>query len=190
MGFFSSTIETALAGREVRGAFLVRFDFASQSVWLWQGHGVLSAGGATWSGAGELGKIEGLESPLRGTSPVVTFTISGADPYLIAEALGNPAEYRDQPVTIFLQFFDADWAPLDSPYAVFVGVMDVLKVKTSGPGTRTIEVAAESLFTRRTFPTWDKLSDSSQQRLFPGDRALEFIPALEYQNVFWPPLFN
>ncbi|MGQ0445941.1 MAG: hypothetical protein ACT4O2_12655 [Beijerinckiaceae bacterium] len=114
MGYFSATIEAQLAGREVRGALLVRFDFASQSIWLWPGHGMLNAGGALWSGAGELGKIEGLESPLRGIAPVVTFTLSGVDPYLIAEAIGNPAEYRGQLVTVFLQFFDADWAPLDS----------------------------------------------------------------------------
>jgi len=188
MGYFSATVAAQLAGREVRGALLVRFDFASQSIWLWPGHGMLNAGGAVWSGAGELGKIEGLESPLRGIAPSVTFTLSGVDPNLIAEAIGNPAEYREQPVTVFLQFFDADWVPLDSPYAIFVGIMDVMKVKTSEPPTRTIELTAESIFTRRVFPPWGQLSDLSQKNLFPGDRALEYIPLLAYQNISWPYL--
>lgn len=188
MGYFSATIEAALAGQEVRGAFLVRFDFASQSVWLWQGHGQLSAGGAVWSGAGELGSITGLESPLSGIAPVVTFTISGVDSFLTAEAVGNPSEYKEQPVTVFLQFFDSNWAPLDSPYSIFAGIMDMMKIKTSGPRTRTIEVTAEGLFTRRTFPPWGELSSNSQRYLYPGDSSLDYIPLLQYQNIFWPYL--
>lgn len=186
MGYFSATIKTVLAGNTVRGAFLVRFEFASQTVRLWQGHGPLATGSQVWQGAAQLGSIAGLESALRGVAPVVTFTLSGVDPVLIVEAAGNPSEYKEQPVTVFLQFFDADWAPLDPPYAVFVGVMDIMKIKTTSPKERAIEVTAESIFTRRTFPAWGQLSDISQRHLYPGDRALEMIPALEYQNLMWP----
>jgi hypothetical protein len=186
VSLFPSTVDAALAGKVIRNARLVRFDFASATVRLWQGHGDLLAGGKIWKGGGELGSISGLEIPIGDAAPVVTFSLSGVNQSLIAEALSTPSEYKDQPVAVYYHFFDQDWAPLDSPQAIFLGRMDVMKVKTTGPTKRTIELTAEGLFTQRGKAPWGYLSDSSQQGLFPGSRGLDQMAKMANFSAIWP----
>lgn len=186
MSLFPAVIDAALAERVVRNALLVRFDFASTTTRLWMGHGDILAGGQIWRGAGQLGSVSGLESPIGDSAPVVTFTLSGVDQSLVAEAISTPSEYKDQPVAVFFQFFDEDWAPLDNPQAIFLGRMDVMKIKTTGPTKRTIEVTAEGLFTQRGHSPWAYLSDNSQQARFPGSRGLDQIHKTANQSVIWP----
>lgn len=186
MGYFNATIAAALAGREVRCTPLVRFDFASQTTRVWQGFGDLLAGGETWSGIGELGSISNLQAPAGSAALQANFTLSGVDPRLIAAAVGTPTEYRDRAVTVLLQFFDEDWSTLDDPQSIYVGFMDVMKVKTEGPATRTIEVTSEGLFTRRAVIPFAYLSASSLRARFPGAAGLDEIAQMENKAGYWP----
>lgn len=187
MGFFPQTIAEHLAKRVVRASYLVHFAFATTPMRVWIGTGALVSGGQTWSGIGTLGSISGIESALGGTAPVVTFGLSGVDPTAVAKALDASDEVKGRDVTIFLQFFDDASQPLDAPYAVYAGTMDVMRVKAQGPTERTVEVTAETLFARRALPPFGYLSDRDQQRLYPGDRGLEYMPSMAAKTVNWPP---
>lgn len=186
MSYFPQTIAVYLAGSVVRQALLVHFDFLTRPMRLWLGHGTLDAGGHEWSGLGEFGGISGIESAIGGTAPQVTFTLSGVEPKLVTAGLSASEEVKGRDATVFLQFFDDTLQPLDAPYAVWLGTMDVMRVKAEGADRRTIEVTAETLFTRRAIPPFGFLSDRDQQRLFPGDRGLEQMPAMTNKSVQWP----
>lgn len=186
MGYFDSTIAAYLAGQAVSVAILVELDFLSSTVRMWSGVGDLYVGGQTWKGIGQLGQITGLESVIGDAAPVVTFTLSGVDPLLVGEALGASNEVKNRNCTISLQFFDANLAPLDSTYAIYVGVMDVMKIKADGPGKRTIELTSESIFSRRGFPVWGWLSQVSQQQLYPGDNGLAAMTLMQNVTTGWP----
>lgn len=186
MSFFPDTIAAVLAGQEVRASFLVHFDFLTQPMRVWAGYGALTAGGHTWNGLGELGSLSGLESAIGGTAPETTFTLSGVDPVLVSKALTSSAEVKGRDVTVYIQFFDANWQTLDAPFAVYMGTMDVMRIKASGPTSRTIDLTAESAFARRALPPFAFLTDRDQQRRHPGDRGLEQIPALMSKTVEWP----
>lgn len=186
MSYFPQTVATALAGSVVRAATLVHFAFVTKPMRLWLGHGLLMAGGQAWSGLGELGSISGIESALGGTAPQVTFGLSGVDPNLVSAALASAAEVKNRDATIYLQFFDEAMQTLDNPYAIWAGSLDMMTIKADGPGQRTVEVTAETLFARRAIPPFGYLTDRDQQRLFPGDRGLEQVPAMANKSVVWP----
>ncbi len=186
MPIFSETAAAALRGRQVRATHLALLDFASQPMRLWLGRGTLRAGGYDWTGLGEWASVSGIESPLGGTAPVTTLALSGVDPDLVPKALNSSSEVKNRAVTIYIQVFDEDFQTLDSPYAVMSGTMDKMSIKADGPVTRTIELTAEWLFTRRAIPPFGYLSDRDQKSLFTGDRGLEQISTMQSKSVYWP----
>lgn len=185
MGFLSPVVAAAAAGRTVRAANFVRFDFASQIMRIWAGAGPLVAGGETWLGIGQLGKITGLEAALGGAAPEVTFTLLGVDPGLISTVINGPEEIASKPVRVYVQFFADDWSRLGAPLAVWGGSMDTIKA-TVRHDVATVEVTAETLFTRRGTPPYGWLSDSSQRGLFPGDFGLAMLSSIPFKSTPWP----
>lgn len=186
-GFFPDTIAAILAGRTVRADLLVRFDFISGPMWVWQGFGTLVTNDTkVWSGVGQLGRIGDLESAIGATSPQVVFSLSGVDPTLIAHALDGEDEIRNRDVDVYIQFFNEDWGCLDNPYVVWAGIMDAFRIKQTGPDTVTVEVSAETPFTRRSLPPLGNLTDREQQQFFPGDVGLSLIPSLMSKVAIWP----
>lgn len=188
MGFLSGTAAAAVAGRTVRAGILVAFDFLTIPRNLWLGHGQLWAGGEFWDGTGELGSISGLESAIGGSAPETSFSLSGVDPGLLAEALSSSDEVKGRDVTVYLQFFDEDMQTLDAPVSIYAGTMDVMRVRVQGPTSATISVTAETLFARRAMPIYAYLSDRDQQAIYPGDLGLSLIAQMTSRSVEWPKL--
>jgi hypothetical protein len=194
MGHFPQTIATALAGKVVRQALLVKFDFRSAPMRLWSGHGALATqDGLIWNGLGELGQIDGLEQAMNGTAPLTTFTLSGVSPEIVAMAKGEKSEFAQRLAVVYLQFFDEDWQTLDLPHPVNFCVMDTpefdrpLVNDPLASQTRTITITAESLFARGARPPYGSYSDRDQQARFPGDRFCERLAELQNKTVIWPP---
>lgn len=185
MSYFPETIQASLNGATIRASLLVFFDFKTAPMRVWQGFGDLSAGGFTWKGIGDLGSVSGLESALGGTAPTTTFTLSGVKPETIATGLAAKDEVKGRRVTVFIQFFDADWQTYDSPYALYSGLMDQMRIIRRA-SERVVEVTAESLFARRAMPPWGYLTDRDQNKRHPGDRGLEQVPAMANKSVYWP----
>lgn len=186
-GFFPDSVALYLAGRNVRADFLVFFDFATTPKWLWQGFGTLKTlDDNEWEGIGALGRVGDIESAIGGTAPSVTFTLSGVDPDLIADALASGDEVFGRPVKVYIQLFDDDWACTDNPYCVWSGIMDTMKVMQSGTDTCTVELNAESPFARRALAPLGNMTDREQQILFPGDKGLSLTPTLMSKQVAWP----
>jgi hypothetical protein len=187
MGYFSETVATALSGRTVQATMLVYFDFVDEPMGLWPGFGALKTNdGREWSGLGELGNIEGLEQALGTAAPVVTFTLTGIDPSIMAKAKAASATVKGRDVTVYLQTFDADSAPLDEPYALWSGILDVMSYKAVGAASRTVSVTAETLWTGRRKPPFAYYTDTDQQARFPDDRGLEQVSSLVSKRIVWP----
>lgn len=189
MGFFPDTVAARLSGRTIRCARLVYLDFADEPGLYWEGGtGLLATNdGRQWLGAGELGSISGIESAIGGTAPQVTLTLSGASAKHIRESVAAETNVKGRDATVFMQFFDEETiAPLDNPYAIFLGIMDVMTVQMQDPTTWTIELTVESLFTKRAMPPWGYLSDRSQQARFPGDLGLAEMGNMRFDAPFWP----
>jgi hypothetical protein len=193
VGYFPDTIAEALAGRMVCMAYLVRFQFVSQTMQVWNGNGRRKFGGTFWDGLRGIGNIEGLEQAVNGNAPQAIFTLSGVSLDLQTEEEGDPFDYVNQPVNVFIQFFTTDgrWTPLDSPRAVWGGTMQTFQESTAWDEGKkqwvdTIGVTAESWFAGRGRPPYSYYSNSDQALRFPGDRGLEIMSALQNYTVRWP----
>jgi hypothetical protein len=185
-GHFPDTINTVLARRTVVLDLLVRFDFLSGAMRLWQGFGTLHTNdGNNWEGIGRLGQISDLESAIGGTAPQAKFILSGVDPTILADALDQETEIYGRNCDVYMQFFNEDFTPLDNPYVIWSGLMDTLRI-TQTVDTCQVEMTAETLFARRSKPPLGVLSDREQQQFFPGDNALTGIPALMSKTSIWP----
>lgn len=183
---FSSTAAAALSGAVVRRDVLVFFNFLTTPYRLRQGFGNLRTNdGHDWSGLGEFGQISDIESSIAGSAPQVTFALSGVDAGLISKSLDSSNEVKGRSVTVYFQFFDENFQLLDNPYAVWVGIMDVMRVKQNA-STCSIELTAETIFTNRSHPPLGTLSDRDQQRLRPGDTGLSLMPEMVSKSVTWP----
>lgn len=193
MSYFPDTISAALAGKSVRAAYLVEFQFVSGTIRVWNGNGRLSAGGFTWDGLRGMGQIDGLEQAINGSAPQATFTLSGVDPNVLSKEQGDPFDYINRPVLVYLQFFNEDWTLLDSPYAIGGWTMQVVQEtygwnETLKAWESLIGITAESWFAGRGRPPFGFYSDRDQQLRFAGDLGCQYMATMQNYTVRWPLL--
>lgn len=174
----SSVIQTLLAGRTVRVAHLVEFEFCTQVRRLWNGHYILTTSDSKeWFPLRKLGKIEGLDSNSDLSASEMRFSVSGVDSRFLQIAITEDrSEYVNQLVRVWLQFFDEDWAILNAPVAHATGLMDgveVTCVESDGAWHRVIGINAQNLFAGRGLPPYSSYTARDQQLRVPGDRGLE-----------------
>ncbi len=200
MAQFDDLIEAQLAGATIRAAHLVEFDFKSAPKRLWPGFGDLLAGGETWQGVGEHGRISGIESGTALAAEEMTFTLFG-EAGLLDNIADDGDESAGRTVNVYLQFFDirqideagnaVDWAVLDDMLVMFAGTMGPLTATIAGPsderpGTRIISVPAVSAFSNRNRPALAYFSDRDQQGRSPGDNFCVRVSAYSEGSVTWP----
>lgn len=195
MGLFPETIAHALAGGRVDVAWLVRFDFTSETLRLWTGNGLLTtADDEQWKGIGQLGGLSGIEQAVNGEAPQATFTLSGIDADIMRLARDEfEAQVKGRPVYVLIQFFGVDdeddpdnQRPLDSPYALWSARCLTPTFVIEETGERSVSLSAESLFSLRSRPNYAMYTDADQRRRFPGDRGFEFVGSLVNKVVTWP----
>jgi hypothetical protein len=199
MALFPSAVQAQLQGRHVIASLFVFFDFLSAPVRVWEGDGPIDREGHTWLGMGQrqdgsgspLQGIDGLEQAVNGSAPQMTMTLSGVDATIVdlVNTDVSAGEVEGREVTIFMGFYDATVAglvPLDSLVTIGVWYMQRPTFTTSGPATRTITLPCETIFSQRSRAPFGMLTDRDQQKRYPGDKALEFIPKMVDRTETWP----
>ncbi len=121
------------------------------------------------------------------------FTVSGADingQMMQLASVEAKSEYVGKIVNVYLQFFDADWQPLDSPYSLISGIMDGIVISReqgeNGATVRSITVTAENIFGNRRVPSLGFWTSNDQKQRFPGDLGLDFIPGIQDKQIEVP----
>lgn len=199
MSLFPGAIKAQAAGLHVVASLFVTFDFKSGPMRVWEGDGPLDRGGFTWWGIGHrqdgsgnpLQQIDGLEQAINGTAPQLTLTLSGVDAQVVAAARKDAAadEIEGRLLTVSIGFFDATLpglVPLDGLVLLGTWFMQKPSFTATGPILRTITLPCETLFAQRSRAPFGMLTDRDQQRRYPGDKALEFVPKMVDRTVTWP----
>lgn len=192
MADFGATINAYLAGRHVNMRPLVLFDFADGEQALWQGEYDLTSGGKTWKGMGGIASMDGLDAAATLESSAMTFTLSGVEPtdapvsFAAIAKNSDRSNYVRRLVTVYIQFFDEDWQPLDDPFAIKAGLMSNMTMSRSRANNgflRTISLTANNIFYGRGVAPSAYYTDRDQQTRYPGDKGLQFIPSLQNKQI-------
>lgn len=195
MSLFPETIMLALAGGKVSCAPLVHFDFTSEPIRLWRGHGKLTTNdGYDWLAIGQLGAMAGITQAVNGQAPEASFTLSGVDADIVRLARDEfDDEVRGRLVRVLVQFFGVDdegdpdnQRCLDNPYPVWAGRCQKPRFVLEEGGERSVTVTAESIFSTRRRPNAAMYTDRDQQARFPGDKGFEFVGSVLRKTLTWP----
>lgn len=139
----------------------------------WDGH--------DWLGLGLLGGISPIEEGTRLEMYGINLTLSGIPAEYLSTALGT--HYQGNDAKVWLAPLDAAMQIITDPVLVFHGRMDVMNIELGD--TATITVTAESRLTDWNRARVNRYTDQEQQRLYPGDKGLEFVAKTADMELVW-----
>jgi hypothetical protein len=177
----SPVVAAAVIAPSVQLALLAEFDFAGGPVRFWTGYGQQTWNGVVWTGSGELGGVSPISETTTVGAASMSFTLSGVPSDIIALALGDA--YRGKACKLYLAIVDSN-AIIQDAYQVFGGRMDIMKIADTGP-TCTITLNVENQLLDMGRARDLRYTDEEQQRLFPGDRGLEYVAKLSEKPIYW-----
>lgn len=179
---------------------LLRMDFPSATVRLWDGSGpYLDLDGNIWRCCVLAeGALDAIESAINAEASSIEIGLSGVD-----EEISNIAwqEYEedqviDSVIQILIQPCDARDQPVGDEEVVFTGLVDNLRFDEAASDdgvTASIIVECRNRFTLRSVTNGAVLSDVDQRArsavLNPAaaaDRFCERIPGLAEKTISWP----
>lgn len=194
MTFFTSEEIERFESGTVKVAFLVKLDFVSETVGVWNGNTRLTVDGVEYIPLFGAGTIDGLSFSNSTVSEQVVVSVSGANSEILGLAMSEAGEVQDRLMTIFLQFFDDDWQPIAAAPVIFYGYMqppegnqdEVTQDVGSMSPVHTISVAAENIYFNRSRAPGGRYSDRDQQQRSPGDKIFDFMPGLVFKTFYYP----
>ena len=194
MTFFTSDQVEKLSSSTVKIDFLVKMEFVSETVYLWNGEYPLTVLGNVYKPLHGIGTIEGLGQSSTTQSESITLRVSGVpdqDPDLLALSLEETPEANQQLITIYLQLFDDEWQPIGSPITIWWGFMqpprvEMTPIEGDEGNTQQISITAENAFFNRARPAYGRCTDRDQQKRYSGDKFFQFTPSLLQKTFVYP----
>jgi hypothetical protein len=190
----STSMENAIAADEMSVALLLELQLDSGTTYLHSGHGDLSYNGQTWKGVGAMGSISGVKENTSMSDGRITATLSHVPivslPDFVTEFSDNDPVGRA--FNIYLAFLDADGkiaSESDDVVQITGGFIDAVEMTDGGgaaggaDGGIALTLASEAALLGRT--RGFRLTDQHQQRLFPGDKAFEFVTDTNLGELRW-----
>jgi len=184
----SVTTEAKTATKVKSTVGFVLLDFDTNPVFVWTGtrprtETLPTEGSHTFLGIGDLGSIDGiLESANRASVNGIKLQMNGIANDLLSGALNQ--DYQGRAAKVWLVFLDANEAIIPDALLLFNGQMDVLSV-VDGDTQGSIEVKCESREALLKRTSESLLTDEEQQRIFLGDKGLEFVAELQGLTLPW-----
>lgn len=172
-----SAILTALLQPTVQPFYAIELLFDTAPLRIWTGYGDRTIGGQTYTGAGALLNIGGLEEAGDLSAKGVTLTLSGISSSIVSLALNEP--YQGRSCRILFGVVN-----VNDSVELFSGLMDVMTIEDSGE-TSTITLTVESKLVALERPVVRRYTHESQQALYPGDTFFSFVTDLQDKEIVW-----
>lgn len=174
--------QSAIDSSQVRPFYLFEGVFVSGTVRAWNGIGDLSWNSQTWGGLGSFLTFSNIEETSEVRAAGITVTLNGMSSSNISLALQDVRQgYSGK---IYLGLFDASNTIIADPYLAFNGRLDSVSID-EGPDTSVISINYESRLIDLQKAREIRYTDQEQQRLFPGDLGLEFVPSMQDMVLNW-----
>ena len=174
-------------------AWLAQLDFSSGTVYVTTAPQSLTTGGNTYTGLGALVSIGNLSESADSSAEKITLSLSVANAAMLALGLGNVEGYRGRAVRLYLQLFDEQFTPVDSPVQRWSGAMDKVTITrrpadTASPGAATGSIdlqCSRSGMARARYYQGLRLTHQQHQSRWPGDTGLRYMRTLIEQPALW-----
>lgn len=146
----------------------------------------LDALGQTWQGTGDLGSIGSLHESEDGGEEKLTLTLSPVKLGTRALALGDPSDYQDRPVRVWVGMVSAETYMLaGAPVLRFTGVMDQLKLERDGDNGTIIMDCRTASYDVRSNPAALRMNHAQHQVKFPTERGFEYLTSIIGNPAVW-----
>ncbi len=178
------TSGTKTESKKLAGAkliLLVKMQFDSGFLRLWNGRGDLQFNSETYLGMGDMGRISQVEEGIAQRAYGITFEISGLPASFVSLALSE--ELQNRKAEFFLGFFDDNYDLVVDPILMFRGRMDTMDIQIGE--TATIAVTVESRLIDWNRPRIRRYTDADQQERFPGDKGFQFMSDASEKEINW-----
>lgn len=165
---------------------LVELQFRSGTVRLTTWPVDVTAFGETWKGVGTLGSIGELHESEDGAAEKVTLSLSPVDVGTRALALGDPNEYQERRVRIWIAMLNAQTQQMSgAPVLRFVGVMDQPKIERDGAKAALSMECRTASYDVRSSPASLRMNHQQHQARHPGELGFVYLQSLIGNPAVW-----
>lgn len=177
--------QTWAADRYVKAAIFVEAEFAAGTVRACNAAKSVDWNGYTWTGAGQVGKIEPIVDSLSNEVSGVALELSHVPAGMLATAL-DPTNYFNRRCTIwFAPLTDAEVVDVSRPpFMLFRGRMDTMPIAI-GDEFGVIRLTVESLDIDWNRGRETRYTDAEQQYRATGDRFFKWVNAIQSRPIAW-----
>ncbi len=178
----SAAFVAALADPVIRPALFFEGAFPSGVLRLWSGLGPITWNGVEWTGAGNLLGVSALEETSDVVASGFSVTLSGMPLEYVSLCIADARQGMAGKVWVGLMA--AGGAIIAEPSLAQAGRLDVPQIRDDS-NTCTITISYESRLIDLTRAREYRLTDQTQKLLYPGDRGLEYVTAIQGTQVVW-----
>ena len=172
---------TEVSASQLSPILLASLSFATP-VHIWTGYGTITVGSTAYLGIGTLGSISPVEETTDLAARGISMQLSGVPTAMVAVALTE--NYQGRECSVLFGALQASGALVSSPVTIFSGRMDVMSINDDGQNA-TIGMTAENKLVDFRRPREVRYTDQEQKNLFPSDKGLEFVTAIQEKQIYW-----
>lgn len=172
----------ALSDSTVYPIILYEGEFASGTIRLWTGVGVISWNDKTWIGGSNLVGISPMEEVLGTKASGASVSMSGVPIENISLAI---QEAKQGLIGVaYFGLLTESGLIIANPIEMFVGRLDVPEISIDGE-TVTVKISYENKMTDMKRTREFRYTHESQKALFPDDEGFSFVAGLQDATVVW-----
>jgi len=179
-------IDTAISSRLGADAqqmfFAVKAEFDTDDIRVWTGTDDITVNSETYTGAGTLLGISGVEEDLELKSSGLSISLSGMDSTVLNYALTE--NYQNRPITIFLGFQMGGSNESAGELTLFKGRMTSLQINDTPDGA-TVTIDCENRLVDLDRPSNLRYTVESQEFLNSGDTGFNRVQSLADKQIAW-----
>lgn len=172
----TSGFQTEIEADVLRPIIMIHGEFDSGDLRFWTGVGDLVYSGDTYTGSGDLLKMNSVSETQSLTANNVAFELSGLPSSIVAIALAE--DYQGRPITAYFAVLDQDFNIIADPYVIFSGKMDVMTISDNGKeAVITVNCESDLIILKESGER--RYTPEDQKQDYPGDLGLDFVPIIQ-----------
>jgi hypothetical protein len=181
---------TAINSGELNIGVFIEASYAEGAIRLWNGIGPITVDGVEWTGSGNLVQLEPFEQSRQLESSGLKATVSVVSPALISAVLASKGKGRGRPFRVLMACMDSDFENVlsdgggDALYQIAGGFLDETYISENGSDS-TMTITGENEMVRLFRANHTRYTDGDQKRIFPSDKAFEYVAAMAGKQILW-----